>query len=72
MLVAAGIPEARWPKLGFHALRKALGTHLAVVNPLLGPMQLNNSARVFATSYVNPAVVAQVMNDIPQPTAACG
>lgn len=63
-------------RLGLHALRKALATELAAINPLVASMQLGHSlgrnagANVTRDHYTHRRVWAEAMERVPQPPIA--
>jgi integrase len=66
-MAASGIPEHR--QFGFHGCRKFLGTWVAPQNGLLASIILGHkSANVTRDSYVNPKVVEELLERVPQPS----
>lgn len=66
ILAAADIPPER--RLGFHALRKAMCTYAAEINPMAATMQAGHrSEKTTRESYANRRIVASTMDQLPQP-----
>lgn len=66
ILAEADIPPER--RLGFHALRKAMCTHAAEINPMAATFQAGHtSEKTTRDSYVNRRIVATAMDQLPQP-----
>jgi integrase len=64
---SSGLPGHR--RFGFHGCRKFLGTWVAPQNALLASIILGHkSANVTRDSYVNPKVVEELLERVPQPT----
>ena len=66
ILKRSAIPAHR--HFGFHALRKAVATHLAQANPLVAQMVLGHTSLAMTRDhYVHPDIVSGELSKLPQP-----
>jgi len=63
------LPPAR--RIGFHGLRKALATWLAARNPMVASIVLGHRGGVTQRHYVDPVIVAELLEQVPQPPVQC-
>jgi integrase len=65
ILAKSELPPHR--RFGFHGLRKALATFLAARNPMVASIVLGHRGGVTQRHYVDPAIVAELLEQVPQP-----